>query len=302
MLPYNCLQMAELPEYERSPVILDVHGKRTQWQSFTRRLGRNGAAVSIALMSAMFTAWQAYEAHSARIDARTAAKEAKQEAAKNGEKQADEVRQARNAAQESADAAKKLAAGMERSAKAAEMSATGTGDALGVSRQALQVGQRAYLSITLDRVTSMMIGTPVEPKGAYGVYMSASVTVRNTGNSPAYKISLEVPAHPNEKIKLEKAEVEMISAKSEAEGTLELFERWNIGVFRGFFVDCMDCTVPATGKMSDTDAFGVRQREPFVLHLTLTRLDLYSYQSALPDVMKMFPGTHQFLRPPTLPQ
>jgi hypothetical protein len=194
---YNSLQVAELSGYERSPVILDVRYKRTKWQRFARWLGRNGAAVSIALMSAGFTAWQAYEARSARIDSRTAAKEAKLEATKNADRQADEVRQARTAAEDSADAAKKLASGMERSAKAAEASANSGRAALDVSRQTLQMGQRGYLSVTLDRVTSIRIAS-VDPKGPYVVFLYASVTVRNTGNTPAYKVTLERATLPNE--------------------------------------------------------------------------------------------------------
>ena len=130
-----------------SAYLLPLYPRRSPLSRFLRWLSRNGAAISISLMSAAFTGWQAYEAHQARFDAKNAVAQANREAKEASDKQMEDVRAARRAAEDSARAAQELAEGMNRSARATEMSAGIAKELLKTSNSSLHMEQRPNLQL-----------------------------------------------------------------------------------------------------------------------------------------------------------
>jgi hypothetical protein len=134
-----------------SASLIDPRPKQHKWERFRGWCLGSATAVAIALLSATFTGWQAYEAHKARVEAHNAAEDARANAKKQADKQSEDVQEAREAAERSADTAQKLADGMDRSAKAAEKSALLAGstvaamrDITGVARNQLQQSQAHF--------------------------------------------------------------------------------------------------------------------------------------------------------------
>jgi hypothetical protein len=176
---------------------------------------------------------------------------------------------------------------------------------LKISDKATRLGQRAYLSMTLDRVTSMYITKFNGFPESYTVWCDGSVTIKNAGNTPAYKPEFDLPViRPNDpvlpyrfrKISVDK-DTTFIPAKGTIDARLTFVELWRVSVFRSFFLDDPNFFETFTGKVVYQDVFSVTETEPVSLVLRLGIIDLPIYESVIPDIMKMFPKEKTFLRP-----
>jgi hypothetical protein len=101
----------------------------------------------------MFTGWQAWEARSARVDARNAANQARLESQEQANKQAEEVRSARAAAERSAAAAESLVNAMKSSVVAAQQSARTSEETLALSRRQALLDSLPNLYLVSVRLT-----------------------------------------------------------------------------------------------------------------------------------------------------
>jgi hypothetical protein len=162
---------------------------------------------------------------------------------------------------------------------------------LRTNETAMKVGQRAYLSVTLDTVTEVStfssMGIQNGGEAGYDFFMSATVTINNVGNTPAYDVRLE----PSKDM-LQFQAIKIVPATGAAETPINLFAKWEDSVFRMLLADCPDCAVPWTGEVVYKDAFGEQQSEPVVMGLKLKTLTNDAYESAMPEVHKVFPDNH----------
>jgi hypothetical protein len=133
-------------------------------------------------MAAAFTAWQGYEAHQARLDAKEAAEKARAEAKDASNNQWEAVKASRKAAEDSSKAAQELATGMNRSAKAAEASAEAGRESVLISKRSLQLSERPTLE-SIDGKLSAPVTAGVAPEITVDTY--------NTGKGPAYSVRIE---------------------------------------------------------------------------------------------------------------
>lgn len=140
-------------------------------QTTTRRELRDSVAIAIAVLSAIFTFWQGYEAHEARVDADRAAEQARRDA-KDATTLARTDAQA--ALQLQLDAARKSESQAERSAKAAEASAS-------VATLSLHISERAYVDANVILTSTPKVGE----KLGFQAYFS------NTGRTPASEVVTE---------------------------------------------------------------------------------------------------------------
>lgn len=125
----------------------------------------DSVAVAIAVLSAIFTGWQGYEAHEARVDADRTAEQTRKATS-------DAAAQARNDAQAALrlqlDAARASEAQAGRSAKAAEASAS-------VATLSLHISERAYVDVDAGVTSAPRVGE----KLGFQAYFA------NAGRTPA---------------------------------------------------------------------------------------------------------------------
>jgi hypothetical protein len=127
---------------------------------------------------------------------------------------------------------------------------------LRTNERAMKVGQRAYLSVTLDTVIEISTFSSHPILGGmtgYEFFMVASGTINNVGNTPAYVVNLE-PSKPGDL--WQPQPLTIVPAKGAAELPITLVAKWETGIFRMLFIDCPDCAIPWTGKIVYKDAFG----------------------------------------------
>jgi hypothetical protein len=138
--------------------------EQTQLAQHPHEQRRANIAIAIAILAVFGTAWQAWEAHQARIDAKTAA-----------DSQAKDVERSRVAAEKSADAAQSVA--------------DTAADTLTRSIESFRIDERAWIEIAPP--------TPILKVPASTTYGGALFTydffLKNVGKTAAFEIAVRAP-------------------------------------------------------------------------------------------------------------
>lgn len=156
--------IAQMREDARHRASLAVEAERERKRTF-----RDSTAIVVALLAALFAAWQGYEAHAARVSAREEARLAREQA-----------RSAAKAAQESADTIMALQAKLaEQSAHEAKRSADAAERSNALAQKALQITEAPFLDVLVGLGTEIASPHPVR----------IEVTLKNVGRTPAFNVS-----------------------------------------------------------------------------------------------------------------
>jgi hypothetical protein len=150
---------------------------------------------------------------------------------------------------------------------------------LHTNERSMKLGQRAYLAVTLDKITGLFPNRLAGLKDKYEVIIQTSVTVKNVGNTPAYRARFDFSTLVGAKVYFDATQVmEIVPAKSTIETRFNVVQRWDVSVFRSVFVDCLDCTFELSGRIVYQDVFGDRQSDAFTLVWNLNSLDTVAYE------------------------